>query len=170
MKIVSDRFISLPPSAHTPSQRPFRASPEESQASIPRKRRRLSASFLWVTDGNPNDDVLVQCELQLDIVKSFLCNYLHLSMKCIDQWKDYLFSFGQYMTRTFNVDVISKRNRAMRHISYCLIFIGCPCCDYSEKTIGSTKHLRIYTKTATKRFHYYCSSTASITFRHITTT
>lgn len=120
--LVNERLDGIPPGAQLPSRRPFLASKDCAQAGVSAKMRRQTAPFLWcclmgVTDTAPNEDLLLQCGLVLDVANNFLCNNKYYTDPSLQRWQRYLFESGHMMATRFEIYVSTKFHRTMRHVA-----------------------------------------------------
>lgn len=135
ISILNNRYNDLPPSARLTKFLPFRNNKDDSQAGISGKMRRQSAPFLWVclmgiSQKAPDEDPLLQCALQLDVMNQFLCDINKIGTRQItesqvEKWQKFLFTVGSSMVDVFNVDVTTKLHRTMRHVKDHLLHHGC---------------------------------------------
>lgn len=78
-----------------------------------------------VGDEPHDNDRLPHCDLQLDVINTFLCNSNALSLVEVKKWQKYLFSFSQLMADLFQVDVKTKLHQIMHHVKDQITNMGC---------------------------------------------
>lgn len=95
--------------------------------------------MVLVHEKSPDDYVLLQCPLCLDVVNDILCTGNMFTRTEINIWKREFFKFGERTSNIFNVDVSTKLHSLMRHVYCNLLNLGC-------KHRGSSKENEMHRK------------------------
>lgn len=153
--IANNRFPSLPDSSILSSHCPFRITQQDSQTEISAKICRLSVTFLLVyvmgfSAGLPNNEPLLKCIWQIDVINDILCITSRWSTSDIQVSQSYFFQFG-FLVKIY---AATKIHHLMRHVGSHLICLGCIHRGSSEDNEMADKECKVLFHTTKKHIEY----------------
>lgn len=70
-----------------------------------------------VASGPPDGNQLLQVSLCLDVVNYLLCYHYHLNLEDFTHWQSYVFEFGNSVATLFDLEICTKLQNLITHLS-----------------------------------------------------